>query len=174
MLTEKYKSVVERIAVELQKEFIIKESKEIKYDFNRLITFLKDMGCVFRFNSNCNEVESDNMHLAFEESEINSSENRKIFFHETWHFMAFKLGLFENSKAGFEESYSTELSEMTAGYFSRAMNMPENRFINCAILNTDLKGNCNIFEVAKFFKVDFTDVIGRGNDLNLWNRKVGL
>ena len=39
--------------------------------------------------------------------------------------------------------------------------------------NIDDNGMCNIFAVAISFSVNYMDVIARGNDLSLWNKKGG-
>lgn len=174
MLTEKHKNVVEQIANEFQKKFMSKKSVDIIYDFESFTSFLEIMGCKIYYSAKCNKAQGKEIYFSFKQEQINIAENRKIFFHEVWHFIACELRLFDNATRCFDKNYSIEISEMTAGYFSRAMNMPEKYFISNVIKNTDLKGSCNIFKVAEEFDVEFTDVIGRGNDLNLWNRKVGI
>lgn len=194
MLKESHKTVVEQIALEFQKVFRddeINELKPVKYNIEKLMSYVRSMGCDFKFGQPENKTDEKIIYFTFTDGDLvnNVSGCLKIFFHEVWHYIVFYLNLLpqdENKELVIIETeneetvrysrdeFSTSLDEMSAAYFSRAMLMPEKNFFRCVFEYTDIKGTCNIFKVAEIFNVEFTDVIGRGNDLNLWNKKVGI
>ena len=178
MLTAKYKKRIEQIALDLHQSFW--SLKDNDYDLAEILNFIESLHGKVLFDQNENKVTEKEISLSFsneqffKENEGNRLNLREIFFHEVWHFLENTMDLDVDGDGGFTDIFSSSVSEMSAGYFSRAMLMPEKDFIESVIENTDIKGMCNVFGVAKKFKVDYTNVIGRGNDLNLWNMKVGI
>lgn len=59
-------------------------------------------------------------------------------------------------------------SEYLANAFARALIMPLKRFVEKVTMSSDNSG-CNIFDVASFFGVEYTNAYIRGKELMLWN-----
>ena len=168
LLNEKSKNFIEKVADNMQEQLEIENTKS--YSIDDIIEFVKSMGCEVRFDSSINSYSVEEgksvIQLAFHD---NYSENKndvlKVLFHEIWHFISDKI-----SDDNVEKYYKL-IQDASANYFSRAMILPANEFIMVVIDNTTSNGMCNIFSMAKFFNVSYMDIIARGNDLNLWNRK---
>lgn len=65
-------------------------------------------------------------------------------------------------------NYYGGINELNATKFARAFIMPLNIFQKVVIQNTK-NGVCNIQEVANVFGVDYSQVISRGRESNLWD-----
>lgn len=188
MLTEKYKDFIERTAKKIQRSLPSFEAPN-KYDFSEVHNWLKGSGAQISCGAT-NRTMGNVIYLNFIKSEkdfakaiTNDFEKSKILFHEMWHFISNKLYAIENGDE-LSEKNSVDLCgefadksispiEISANYFSRAMLFPEKEFVQTVMQNVDVNGNCDIFKVAECFSSSYTDVIARGNDLNLWNTKVG-
>lgn len=181
LLSEKTKSFIERVANNLQHEIMV-DSPNL-YDINSIIDFVNSMGCSIEFEKGCNRFTINDeckIYLEYDLSEIIADSDilikvLRVIFHEIWHFISSRI--FSSDSNLIEGNYnedSLSVNEASANYFSRAMLLPENIFVQSVINNIDSNGMCNIFEVASYFNVDYTDVIARGNDLNLWNNKGGM
>lgn len=195
MLSEKYKQIIEDMALELQN--ILNVTDPNNYNIIEIENFLNDANCKITYSDKSDSKGSKNKSYFNNEKKsiyIDCNKNKiipknnetiytqnylKVLFHEIWHFMSSELGLNpdKNSPETIElypKEFPATFSEISANYFSRAMIMPKDIFIKKVAENTALSGVCNVFELAKFFKVEFSDVIARGKDLNLWNMKVGV
>lgn len=173
MLTEKTKNFIEKIAKNMQEKIGTSDPK--KYEIGKIVDFVQDMKCEVEFNQ---ELDSFNTKdgkkticLSFTKND-NNNENLKILFHEIWHFISSSLSDVEVSSQYSEVSINP--NEAEANYFSRAMLLPEESFVNEVINNITDSGMCNIFNVATLFNVSYLDVIARGNDLSIWNKKGGI
>lgn len=182
MLSEKTKSFIEKLAYNFQ-EAITYQSPNL-YNVDSIINFVSSMGCEIVFNTGFNKFVFDNgaYKIQFESDLVTYKQTPsdtvrflRVFFHEVWHFITKKINLdFEGYDDNAYTPESLSIKEATANYFSRAMVFPERIFVQCVINHTQSDGMCNIFEVAKHFNLPYSDVIARGNDLNLWNVKGGL
>lgn len=185
MLTEKYKDFIEATALEIQGCF---ETTKVpnKYDYSEVIRKMQSLGAKFE-QAEDNYTEENTIYLSFYdpcnfEMFETSIENRKKFFHEIWHFISNKIDALQDYPVQEKECRvcpdhytvaSNNVLEIAANYFTRAMLLPESHFLKSIMKNLNISGACNIFQVAKEFDVSYIDVIARGNDLNIWNTKVG-
>lgn len=195
MLSERFKQFVESVAHDLQNAFKINYSHE--YDLNAIEDFFEEAGCHFVFWNgegergkahfkdgviymNCTREEIEKSTYVYNETSAMTLKELKILFHEIWHYLSQQFEPLQSSDTktktvySYSDSFPTDVSEMSANYFSRAMLMPKDLFVTKVAENTNLTGVCNVFAVAKFFRVEYADVIARGKDLNLWNMKVGI
>lgn len=182
MLTEKNKAFIESVALKIQELANIQFPN--KYNYTNIVEFLKNLGAEF-YHDDHNWTEGNRIHLTFIDTEGNfpknsenmieiNDENAKIFFHETWHFISHKL-LCElkhttENKAHPFSCANIEPDESAAIYFSRAMILPEGSFRRTVTENVNIEGFCNIYKVAEQFDSQYTEIVKRGNDLNLWNK----
>lgn len=181
MLTEKTKNFIEKVAIDMQGE--LEMDVPNKYSVKDIVEFVKSMGCYVLFgakkHSYAVESNKSTIHLAFAEECLergNTNDVLKVLFHEIWHFISDRI-----SDDISDETYNSDYSEVSvnpreasANYFTRAMLLPEEEFVKNVINNVDSNGMCNIFAVARMFNVSYVDVIARGNDLSLWNKKGGM
>lgn len=160
-----------------------------KYDYNEIRKRLNGSGAVISpGETNCTIGKTIYLNFIKSENDLAKAlnddfEKSKILFHEMWHFISNKILEIQPNSEEFENNSicssgnfadkSISPSEISANYFSRAMLFPEKTFVEIVMQNVDVNGNCNIFRVAESFSSSYTDIIARGNDLNLWNTKVG-
>ena len=187
-MTEKYKDFIERTAKKIQAS-LPSFGAPNKYNYSEILKWLEHSGAKI-VQGDVNRTIGNTIQLQFLDSNDSifndkkcDFESSKIFFHEMWHFISNKINneqghressndSFTVSSDGFHDK-SISLIEISANYFSRAMLFPEKNFLEEVMKNVDVNGNCDIYNVAEQFSASYTDVIARGNDLNLWNTKVG-
>lgn len=184
LLSEKTKSFIEKLASDFQSEISVNSPN--LYDVESIVDFVNSMGCQIEFNQDYNRFFINNniptiyLKNDLRDENLTISEyvsNLRVFFHEVWHFISKSININCDDLVLDGDDFALDSlspNEASANYFSRAMIFPEVYFIQCVIRNTLSNGMCNIFEVAKFFNSTYTDVIARGNDLNLWNTKGGI
>lgn len=184
LLSEKTKSFIEKLALDFQDEISVDSPNS--YDVVSLVDFVNSMGCQIEFNKDYDRFHYINniptIYLKNDMRDKNLTRVEyisilRVFFHEVWHFISERININCNESVHEGDDFALESmspNEASANYFSRAMIFPEVHFIQCVIRYTLSNGMCNIFEVAKHFNSTYTDVIARGNDLNLWNTKDGV
>ncbi len=197
MITEKYKDFVEKVAFQtIQFLGLYKlDGEDYKQGFHmeqtkKIFERLNALGVKIKKSENdLNYTCGDTIYLSFDNSEncLQLYENRKRLFHEIWHFISYKLLLkiSEESDDGVHDSdevsktplngyadKSISPNEILANYFARAMIFPEKEFVEIFMEHLDIDGTCDIYKVANIFSADYTDVIARAKDLNLWSTKV--
>ena len=164
MLTRKDERFIESIASNLQTRLKISKTPNI-YNYWDISKFLDNLGYKVIFNSMNNELNSNTILLSFDDPTKIFDEDNYIkmlyqLFYEIW--------IITKKKANID---MIKHNNTDAKYFARAMLMPEKVFMETVIENMDLKGMCNIFNVAKIFKVEYFDVSARGKDLGCFNPK---
>lgn len=181
MLTEKTKNFIEKIAANMQKQ--LKMEFPNKYDLEDVVEFVESMGCEVCFGSSTNSYsvkdKKSTIYLTFDKKcseQENINDVLKVLFHEIWHFISDRIfgDTYEDAYSSNYSDLSINPQEASANYFSRAMLFPENAFVNDVIDKVDSRGMCNIFSVAELFSMSYMNVIARGNDLSLWNKKGGI
>lgn len=184
MLTEKYKDFIENTALKFQNIFKSTKAPN-KYDYSEVQEWLESIGAKFQKSEEDYTIDNVIYLSFFDGKKLNindNMENTKKLFHEVWHFITNKINetQIQNSespatqpKLDYYNDKSIQVVEISANYFSRAMLLPEKNFVHSVMKNLNVNGSCDIFEVAKEFCVSYVDVIARGNDLNIWNTKVG-
>lgn len=164
MLNYKEMMFLENTAERLQETIKIQKEPNI-YNYANLISFIRDLKYSIVFNSDRNYTTGNVIHLECKEPNESYSDEDYIKFQKDLLYQIWKIA---------KKKYAIPLmkfSEVDARYFFRAMLMPQKAFVEEVIKNTGLDGMCNIFEVAKIFHVDYSDVRARGNELGIWNRK---
>lgn len=164
MLTNKEQRFIESIAVSLQARLEIIKKPNI-YSFTDILKFLDNLGYKVIFNCQNNELKENSILLSFDESQTENNEEK---FVEMLQILFKYIWIITKKKA---DVTMVKYNDADANYFVRAMLMPEEVFMEAAIDNVDLEGMCNIFNVAKVFKVDYLDVSARGKDLGCFNPK---
>lgn len=139
---------------------------------------LINLGVNFK-NSKRDYTENETMYLTFFKDDIldlSTIENRKKLFHELWHFINNAV-IDKNNEDEVSPQYAyTDASivpiEISANYFSRAIILPTREFVDSLMRHIDLDGTFNIRDVAADFQTDYSDVIERCNDLELFKSKI--
>lgn len=164
MLTNKDQRFIESIASKLQERLEIKEKPNI-YDYYGINKFIENLGYKVVFNCFKNGQTHDTILLEFDDPNVNYNEDNYI---KMLHQLFFEIWIITKKKANIN---IVRYNNADANYFVRAMLMPEEIFVMTVIDNTGLDGMCNIFDVAKVFRVDYIEVSARGKDLGCFNPK---
>lgn len=164
MLNNKEKIFLEKTAKSLQEKIGIERKPNI-YNYNNLHKFITELKYNIVFESDSNFTSGNTIYLKCSKPSSEYTDEDFINFERELLYQIWKI-----AKKKFAIPMM-KFDEKDARYFFRAMLMPEKVFVEEVTRNTGLDGMCNIFEMAKVFHVDYTEVSARGNDLGIWNRK---
>lgn len=188
LLTEKSKAFIESVASRIQDFVELKQQN--KYDYSRFMSFLISLGAKFHKDVR-DYTTGDTIHLTFlenniedlkaiEEKQYHFSKDQALkLFHESWHFLKYQLLTPNKASNAFEKKlvsensfteYSNVNEENEANYFSRAMYIPEREFRKDVVENVDSDGYCDIYRIASEYDLSYSEVINRGNELNIWKK----
>ncbi len=165
MLTNKEKMFLENIAKKLQENIGIIREPNI-YNYVNLLELIKEQKFCVVFGSSSNCIVGNSIYLKCEEPNENYTDEEYVNFQKDLLYQIWKIA---------KKKYSIimmKYTEVDAGYFFRAMLMPKKSFKEFVYKNTEINGCCNVNEVAREFNVDYVEVIKRGNELGIWNKKV--
>lgn len=170
MLSKKYRDVLESIAEELQKSIGVKNLND--YDVDNILDFVKDSGCVIKFENGDKTTyvpENHTIEFDFKKEDYTVDDNKKKFFWGIWNFLSDKLELTkEKENEVFDtRTFSTSIIGMSADYFARAMIMPKETFLHNVIQETDAEEKINVFSLATKYNVEYTEVIARCRELDV-------
>lgn len=170
----KTRKLIEKLAISTRDSLEIDEGNNCKQE--NIVRFMDDIGCKLSYNKNTNYYSGNGkvIHLNFEVNNSGSyigTDKLKPLLFGLWNFIEDCIKSKGKYYIAYYDNKDTSEIKIKSNYFTRAVLMPEEQFMQKASHYLDSNGQCNIFEVAEVFGVDYIDVITRGNELELWKKR---